>query len=68
MLLDWHGARSGRPELRDAGQHLDRAVTAVVADPATRTRDLGGTLGTADFTSAVVDALSGALTQEDSRG
>ena len=64
MLLDWHGARSGRPELRDAWAHLDRAVTAVLADPTTRTRDLGGTRGTADFTQALVDTL----TQEVSRG
>lgn len=68
MLLDWHGARSGRPELRDAWAHLDRAVTAVLADPATRTRDLGGTLGTADFTTALVDALTSTPTQEVSRG
>ncbi|KRF28234.1 isocitrate/isopropylmalate dehydrogenase family protein [Phycicoccus sp. Soil802] len=74
MLLDWHGARSGRPELRGAWDHLDRAVTSVVADPATRTRDLGGSLGTADFTRALIDALTHmtptqmAPTQEVSRG
>ena len=68
MLLDWHGARSGRPELRAAWQHLDRAVAAVLADPATRTRDLGGTLGTADFTTALLDALTSTLTPEVSRG
>lgn len=62
MLLDWHGARSGRPELREAGRLLDAAVTATIADPATRTRDLGGPLGTDDFTSALI----GTLTQEPS--
>ncbi len=68
MLLDWHGARAGRPELRAAGRHLDRAVTAVLADPATRTRDLGGTLGTAAFTTTLIDTLTTTLTQEVSRG
>jgi 3-isopropylmalate dehydrogenase len=60
MLLDWHGMRSGRPELCEAGGLLDAAVAATIADPATRTRDLDGTLGTADFTSALI----GNLTQE----
>jgi 3-isopropylmalate dehydrogenase len=70
MLLDWFGARDGRPELRDAWRLLDAAVTATIADPATRTRDLGGTLGTAEFTSALRDRLSAfpsTSDQEDSR-
>lgn len=58
MLLDWHGSRSGRPELREAGRLLDAAVTATIADSATRTRDLGGTLGSADFTSALLTRLA----------
>ena len=57
MLLDWHGARSGRPELREARRLLDAAVSATVADPQSRTRDLGGALGTAEFARAVVDRL-----------
>lgn len=57
MLLDWHGARSGRPELREAWRLLDAAVSATVADPQSRTRDLGGALGTAEFARAVVDRL-----------
>jgi 3-isopropylmalate dehydrogenase len=70
MLLDWFGAREGRPELREAGRLLDATVTATIADPSTRTRDLGGTLGTADFTSALLDRLSAfpsTSDQEDSR-
>ncbi|SDP50443.1 3-isopropylmalate dehydrogenase [Pedococcus dokdonensis] len=58
LLLDWHGARADRPELRQAWQHLDRVVTSVIAEPATRTRDLGGSLGTADFTEALIAALT----------
>ena len=71
MLLDWHGARSGRPELREAWRVLDHAVTTVVGEPTTRTRDLGGTLGTVDFTRALVATLTAhqtaTSTREDSR-
>jgi len=57
MLLDWHGARSGRPDLREAWRLLDAAVTATIAEPRTRTRDLGGELGTDAFARAVIDRL-----------
>lgn len=57
MLLDWHGARSGRQELREAWRLLDGAIAATVANPQTRTRDLGGTLGTDAFASTVIDRL-----------
>jgi len=62
MLLDWYGARAGRSDLRDAWRLLDAAVSATIADPATRTRDLGGTLGTVDFTSALIGTLTQELT------
>jgi 3-isopropylmalate dehydrogenase len=70
MLLDWFGARVGRPELREAWRLLDATVTATIADPTTRTRDLGGALGTAEFTSALLDRLAAVPStphQEDSR-
>jgi 3-isopropylmalate dehydrogenase len=57
MLLDWHGARSGRAELRAAATAIREAVDAVVADPATRTRDLGGHLSTGELAEAVIGAL-----------
>ena len=57
MLLDWHGARSGRPDLREAWRLLDAAVASTIAEPRTRTRDLGGELGTDAFTRAVIDRL-----------
>lgn len=62
MLLDWHGARAGRSELQDAWRVLDAAVSATIAHPQTRTRDLGGTLGTADFTHALIGTLTQELT------
>lgn len=42
LLLDWLGLRHGAPALREAAAGIEAAVDAVLADPATRTRDLGG--------------------------
>jgi 3-isopropylmalate dehydrogenase len=57
MLLDWHGARSGRRDLVAAARAIDDAVGAVIADPATRTRDLGGTLTTDEIADAIASAV-----------
>ncbi|GAB3063376.1 isocitrate/isopropylmalate dehydrogenase family protein [Intrasporangium mesophilum] len=70
MLLDWHGRRAGRAELVAAAQAVDDAVSAVIAEPSTRTPDLGGTLTTAQVADAVVAALptrapTTALSRED---
>jgi 3-isopropylmalate dehydrogenase len=53
MLLDWLGERHQRPELRRAGQLIDDAILAVLADPQSRTADLHGKLGTRAFGDAV---------------
>ena len=53
MLLDWRGRRDGNPALIKAGELITRAVDSVLDDPATRTRDMGGSLGTAAFAEAV---------------
>ncbi len=57
MLLDWLARRHARPDLAEAARRIDAAVETALADPASRTRDIGGTLGTADFTRAVCGAL-----------
>ncbi len=57
MLLEWLGRRRGEQACLDAARAITAAVDATIADPATRTRDLGGTLRTDDFTAAVVAAL-----------
>jgi 3-isopropylmalate dehydrogenase len=57
MLLEWLGARHGRADLAGAGSDLKAAVDRVLADPATRTADLGGTLGCAAFGEAVTRAV-----------
>ena len=57
MLLDWLGERHGRDDLGKAAARLEAAVEAVLDNPATRTRDIGGTLGTAEFGEAVCNAI-----------
>lgn len=57
MLLDWLARRRERPDLADAARRIEAAVDTALADPASRTRDIGGTLGTRDFTRAVCAAL-----------
>ena len=42
-----------QPALVEAAELITRAVDSVLDDPATRTRDIGGTLGTAAFAEAV---------------
>ncbi|MEV6638643.1 isocitrate/isopropylmalate family dehydrogenase [Amycolatopsis sp. NPDC051371] len=58
MLLDWRGHRDGNPALVEAGALISGAVDATLDDPATRTRDIGGALGTAAFADAVIAHLA----------
>ena len=57
MLLAWLGERRGEPGPIRAAAAIEVAVDRVVAQPDGRTRDLGGTLGTAGFAAAVIAAL-----------
>jgi isocitrate/isopropylmalate dehydrogenase len=57
MLLDWRGRRDGNSRLTDASAAIARAIELTLADPATRTRDIGGRIGTAAFADAVVARL-----------
>ena len=59
MLLEWLGNHHRREAYRDAGAALHRAVEAVLADPATRTADIAGHIGTRAFGTAVAAALQG---------
>ncbi len=58
MLLDWLGGRHGRAELAAGGAAIFRAVDRVLAEPKTRTPDLGGSAGTAEMADAIVAALA----------
>lgn len=58
MLLDWIGTRKGLTALNDAAQAIDTALETVLSDPAQRTRDLGGTIGTTDFAHRLAQVVS----------
>ncbi len=57
MLLGWLGRRNRNPGFAAAESALEQAVDALVRDPATRTRDLGGALGTKTMTAALCARL-----------
>ncbi len=57
MLLERLGAQRGDTRLVAAGQDILRALDATIDDPETRTRDLGGTLGTEAFARCVAAHL-----------
>jgi 3-isopropylmalate dehydrogenase len=59
MLLEWLSLRHGAGAFADAHRAIEKAVDNVLADPARRTRDLGGTLGTREFTEAVCLEIEG---------
>ena len=58
MLLAWIADKHRRPEFGAAARAIEEAVDATLADPKTRTRDLGGTLGTGGFTEELVRRLA----------
>ncbi len=60
MLLAWLGERRGNDNLVKAAQAIETALDKVIADPATRTPDMGGTLGTDAFADKVAQAVSAA--------
>ena len=53
MLLEWLSIRHGNDAFARAHRAIDSAVDALLEDPARRTTDLGGTLGTRAFTDAL---------------
>ena len=53
MLLEWLGARHGRSAFAEAASAIERAVDHLLQRAETRTRDLGGSLGTQAFAAAV---------------
>ena len=61
MLLEWLGARHGRPALTTAARHLHAAVGRVLADPASRTPDLGGSIGTDAFAARLAETVAASV-------
>ncbi len=58
MLLEWLSIKHGREEFAAAGRAIEAAVDALLKDPARRTGDLGGTLGTNAFTDALCHEIA----------
>jgi 3-isopropylmalate dehydrogenase len=58
MLLGWMGDHKGNTNLNQASQAMVQAVDDTLENPATRTADLGGSLGCKAFGEAVAKALS----------
>lgn len=58
MLLEWRGKRDDNQDLLDAAHLIDQTVQNAINTQATRTRDIGGTLGTAEFTQELLTAIT----------
>lgn len=63
MLLAWLGERRGASELTAASRAIEAALDVAIADPATRTADLGGKLGTRAFGEAVAKLVKAKLVE-----
>jgi 3-isopropylmalate dehydrogenase len=59
MLLDWLAIRHRRDDLHAAARAIEAALDVLLADPARRTADLGGPLGTRAFTGALCREIAG---------
>lgn len=57
MLLHWIGENRGLPKFEAAFSAIDSAIDTVLTDPASRTQDLGGKVGTRKFGSLVAEVL-----------
>jgi 3-isopropylmalate dehydrogenase len=59
MLLSWMGTRYEKPALHQAASTMEQAIDAVLADPKSRTRDLGGTMNCDEFGRHVAGVVAG---------
>ncbi len=57
MLMDWLADRHSRPEFDQAAKAIEAAIDAALQKPETRTRDLGGTLGTQAFAKHIAQQI-----------
>jgi len=59
MLLEWHARHRANAAAGEAAAAINAAIDQALADPATRTPDLGGRLGTQEFGTAVARLVAG---------
>ncbi|MBB5577618.1 MULTISPECIES: isocitrate/isopropylmalate dehydrogenase family protein [Rhizobium] len=57
MMLSWLGEQRKLANFEAAGAEIERAIDEVLANPASRTRDLGGTVDTDAFGTLVAQAI-----------
>ena len=57
MLLEWLAERKRNASLGKAARAIAEGVEALLQSPATRTRDLGGSIGTAKFAALLAERL-----------
>ena len=57
MMVRWVGDKQGHAGWQQAGDAMTAAVDTVLENPATRTRDIGGTMGCEAFGQAVAAAV-----------
>ncbi len=65
MLMRWIGKHRAQAALIAAADAIDAAVDTGLADRATRTADLGGTMSCRAFGARVADALGSRLLHAD---
>lgn len=57
MLLEWIGEKKELPVWSEAGATIHNSIEKVLAEPAHRTVDLGGSTGTKAYTTAVIEQI-----------
>jgi isocitrate/isopropylmalate dehydrogenase len=57
MLLGWLGQKHARDDLAKAQTVIEVALRDLIRNPESRTRDLGGALGTRAFTAALLERI-----------
>jgi 3-isopropylmalate dehydrogenase len=57
MLVGWLGRKTSNENFAAAERSIDHAVDSLIKNPASRTRDLGGPLGTRAFGAALIGQL-----------
>lgn len=57
MLFEWLASRNQRPEFDQAAAAIETAIDTALRNPATRTADLGGKLGTRAFAAHVTSLI-----------
>jgi 3-isopropylmalate dehydrogenase len=60
MMVRWVGDKRKHKGMQQAGDAMTAAVDKVLANPATRTRDIGGNAGCVEFGKAVAQAVAAA--------